>query len=342
MNLQAVITGQPKLITRRGRSRGQVDSLFEADVCCTQCLHGTCLRQRRVPAISTRGWIVTAVLTAMSLACLPAPSLAGISLSAKNRVVITEVGSFGTAEGVLTELLQQYLLLVLEKADLSGPDTEVTFILKSKAAYWHELPQDEVADIRDINAFEIAIRETPKPTVTITGQTPIATGHGVLFFLEKHLEILWAFPGELGLCLPKKRSFQLEEGTQSISPWIIARVMSGLLFRDGTTTSRASRAMTGVLRDQRAFFLADDSQSSRMPRTASAANPGHRKNGRPATIHVRSQYHRVWRSWRANSARGRHRSHTLCAASRRGRTGRRDNEHSTPHAVAPRRQVFFP
>ena len=201
---------------------------------------------------------MTAVLTATFFVCLPAPTLADISLSAQNRIVITEVGSFGTAEGILTELFKQYVLLALEKADLSGSGTEVTFILKSKAEHWHELPKDEVADIRDINAFEIAIRETPQPTVTITGQTPIATGHGVLFFLEKHLGVLWAFPGELGLCLPKERSIQLEAGTESVSPWIIARVMSGLLFRDGTPASHASRAMTGVLRDQRAFFLADD------------------------------------------------------------------------------------
>ena len=64
--------------------------------------------------------------------------------------------------------------------------------------------------------------------ITITGKTPVAVGYGILAFLEDNLGMHWAFPGELGVCLPKQSTFSLKDGTTEIEPWVVARAMSGL------------------------------------------------------------------------------------------------------------------
>jgi hypothetical protein len=55
-----------------------------------------------------------------------------------------------------------------------------------------------------IDAYSITIRSQPTAEITIEGKTPVAVGYGVLAFLEDKLGMHWAFPGELGVCLPER------------------------------------------------------------------------------------------------------------------------------------------
>lgn len=202
---------------------------------------------------------VLIVLIGCSICLLPSAGLfADIELSSDSSITITEEGPFDTAAGFLSELLEDNLLLALGKTDLSGSGDELAFVIRTRATRWHDLPRDAIEDITDVDAFEITISSTPQPTVTITGQTPTAAGYGVMFFLEERLGLFWAMPGDLGLCLPKQNSFRLEEGNQRIRPWVVARVMSGIVLRDRNAVRLKHRELAGVVREQRSFFLADD------------------------------------------------------------------------------------
>jgi len=183
---------------------------------------------------------------------------ADIELSSDSSITIAEEGLFDTAEGILGELLEDYLLLALGKTDLSGPGEKIVFVIRTRATRWHELPRDSIEDITDVDAFEITISSTPQPAVTITGQTPTAAGYGVMSFLEEYLGLSWAMPGELGLCLPKRKSFRLKEGGRRACPWVVARVLSGIVLRDRNAAPLKHRELAGVVREQRSFFLADD------------------------------------------------------------------------------------
>ena len=183
----------------------------------------------------TVGWVfmgqsqhllATVLVAAAFVLCPHVRLFAGIELSGRSDITIAEEGPFDSAKGALSDLLEKYLLLALGKASLSGSGEEVAFIVRTNASYWHELPRNTIKHISDIDAFDIAISGSPQAVVTITGWTPLAAGYGVMFFLEKHMEILWAFPGELGLCLPKKQIFSLKDGNERVAPWIIARSLS--------------------------------------------------------------------------------------------------------------------
>lgn len=189
---------------------------------------------------------------------LPAVLFADIELSSDSSITITEEGPFETAAGFLSELLGDNLRLALGKNDLRGSGDRVTFVIRTRATRWHELPRDAIEDITDVDAFEITISGNPEPTVTITGQTPTAAGYGVMFFLEEHLGLFWAMPGDLGLCLPKQKSFHLKEGNRRVRPWVAARVLSGIVLRDRHAALAKQRDLAGVVREQRSFFLADD------------------------------------------------------------------------------------
>ncbi len=202
--------------------------------------------------------VLLAVLIWSSICVLPTILFADIELSSNSSITITEEGPFDTAEGFLSELLGDNLLSALGRSDLSGSGDTVTFIIRTRATRWHELPRDAIEDVTDVDAFEITVSSTPQPTVTITGQTPTAAGYGVVFFLEEYLGLFWAMPGELGHCLPKQKSFQLKEGNRRIRPWVVARVLSGIVLRDRDAALPMQRELAGVVREQRSFFLADD------------------------------------------------------------------------------------
>ena len=139
--------------------------------------------------------VLLAVLIWSSICVLPTILFADIELSSNSSITITEEGPFDTAEGFLSELLGDNLLSALGRSDLSGSGDTVTFIIRTRATRWHELPRDAIEDVTDVDAFEITVSSTPQPTVTITGQTPTAAGYGVVFFLEVYLGLFWAMPG---------------------------------------------------------------------------------------------------------------------------------------------------
>ena len=195
---------------------------------------------------------------AFGLLGLPANLLAHIELCPTSNVTIKEEGPFDTAEGVLSDLLEKYLLLVLGKTDLSGSGENVTFVIRTTASNWTELPRNAIINITDVDAFEISISNPPDATVTIAGTTPTAAGYGVMYFLEESLGIFWAQPGDIGLCMPKRTLFRLETGKHRVEPWVVARVMSGLVLRDRDSIGAKRRGMAGVLQKERAFFLAED------------------------------------------------------------------------------------
>jgi hypothetical protein len=183
---------------------------------------------------------------------------ADIRLLYDTQLEITEVGSFDTASGELRTLLRKYLLLALNRTDTHGSGDTVRFIIESRASRWEKLPQESLQSVSDIDAFEIVVAEHPTPTITITGQTPMSTGYGVMHFLEEHIGIAWVFPGELGLCLPKQRSFLLREGRKRRAPWTISRFLSGMAPRDPDWNWPSDRERTGVLQDARGFFASYD------------------------------------------------------------------------------------
>jgi hypothetical protein len=193
-------------------------------------------------------------MTWLSCLIFLAPAIGDVELDRDTSLTITEEGPFDTAKGLLKEMMTRNLMAALDKKRLIGPGDRVTIVIRTRAARWKDLPAERIQTVTDIDAFEI---EIARRRITITGQTPVAAGYGVLHFLEKHIGILWAFPGELGRCLPKKKAFRLKEGTERISPWVIARAISGLSLSDPRRRKR-DLPNHGVVREQRGFFMAPD------------------------------------------------------------------------------------
>ena len=180
-----------------------------------------------------------------------------VELHGASDITVREEGPFETVAGELRGTLVKYLKLALGREDLQGVGRPVEFVLRTSATYWHQLPPETLADIRNIDAFEIEIVSEPQGVITITGQTPLATGYGVMAFLEEYLGLHWAFPGELGLCVPPRRAFVLKEGRLSVRPFVFGRVMSGLVLQD-PAGERKPRAASGVAAQERSFFSAGD------------------------------------------------------------------------------------
>jgi hypothetical protein len=184
-------------------------------------------------------------------------TLADVRLDSSSDITVREDGPFDTAAGELRGTLVKYLKLTLGRDELKGAGAPVEFVIRTRAARWHELPSGALADIRDVDAFEIAVTSQPRAVVTITGPTPVAAGYGVMAFLEDHLGVHWAFPGETGLCLPPRRMFELKEGRSVVRPFVVARVMTGLVLRD-PSRDRKERPTSGVAMEERAFFASED------------------------------------------------------------------------------------
>jgi len=196
-------------------------------------------------------------LAVLLLVSLAGTVFAGVKLDSASNITVREEGPFDTAAGELRGTLVKYLKLALGCDELNGTGAPVELVVRTRAAYWYQLPPGAIADVRDMDAFEIEVTSQPRAVVTITGQTPVATGYGVMAFLEDHLGLHWAFPGELGLCLPPQKTFELKEGRSVVRPFVVARVMSGLVPRD-PARDRKQRATSGVAMEERAFFSAED------------------------------------------------------------------------------------
>ncbi|MBI4023435.1 MAG: DUF4838 domain-containing protein [Verrucomicrobia bacterium] len=167
---------------------------------------------------------------------------------------ITVRGEVGNARECLERLLAKYLLLRLGKQELGGPGDVIEFVLEAKAEDWFRAPKAEMKDVADADAFEVKITAQPAKQVRITGTTALATGFGLMHFLEKHLGIFWAFPGELGLCLPEKREITLREGRERVAPEFASRLATGLVFPDPSSAIPSS----GIVHQERMFFGAFD------------------------------------------------------------------------------------
>jgi len=169
------------------------------------------------------------------------------------RVVLR--GDFGNAGDVLRELLTGYLLRLLDKDELSGPRSTVVFTLEAKAECWRDIPRSRLADVTDIDAFEIEI--AGPDAVRISGTTALSAGFGVMHFLERHMGIMWLFPGELGLHMPTSGEFTLPAGEEQVKPAFMSRLATGFVYRDKSIPTR-ERVYDGLLQEHRHFFYGHD------------------------------------------------------------------------------------
>ena len=179
-----------------------------------------------------------------------------VDLGPDSDIKITATGAFGNCQDVLTGMLMRYLLAATGKKELVGPGAPVTFVIESKAEWWHQIPRDQIKDTGDVDAFEIEVRARPEAQVRITGVTAMATGFGITAFLEKRLGVIWAFPGDLGVCLPMEKSFTLVEGRERFTPAFVSRLATGFVYPDPEL--RKKGVYTGLFHENRIYFSAWD------------------------------------------------------------------------------------
>lgn len=120
---------------------------------------------------------VLAMFAATLLLTLPGELHAAlVNLDSDSDISVHEEGPFDTAAGELRGTLVKYLKLALGRDDLKGTGAPVDFVVRTRAAYWHQLSPGAIIDVRDMDTFEIEVTSQPRAAVTITGQTPVATG----------------------------------------------------------------------------------------------------------------------------------------------------------------------
>ena len=180
-----------------------------------------------------------------------------LTLRPDTNIQIVEEGEFGNARGWATETLQKYLLGVLGRKTLSGPGDTVTFVIRSRAALWTDLPGDALRNVGDVDAFEIEIVPGENPSVRIAGATALAANFGTFHFIEKHLGVLWLFPGEIGTHIPNRPTVQLKAGKEQVTPTFFSRLCTGFIYRDKSISPR-KLAHEGVQQHERLFFWSFD------------------------------------------------------------------------------------
>jgi hypothetical protein len=186
------------------------------------------------------------LLVAAGLLSAAASAQAQVIINADTDITIEEVGPFETTSGELSTLLERSILQATRRSELTGTGAKLSITLKVDATYWHELPKDAVTQPGDIDGFSITIK--PR-SVLIHGRTPLAAGFGVMQFVEEHLHLIYAWPGELGVCLPAETSFTLPEGHREYAPWAVSRALSGL------KGEREREKTEGAMLQYRNFFL---------------------------------------------------------------------------------------
>ncbi len=185
-----------------------------------------------------------------------------ITLDAKTHIVIVETGSFDNAGGALTDTLSKYLLAALQRESLDGDGPTVTITLEAHYAFWQDIPTNELTSVRDIDSFTVIISDA---TVRIKGLTLLATGYGMMDFLENDIGITWLFPGDLGVALPDKPVFTLKSATRTARPAIASRILSGHLYRNRQYALKYN-VYTGALAGCSGFFKAHDYFKAMRPR----------------------------------------------------------------------------
>jgi hypothetical protein len=188
-----------------------------------------------------------------------APDLArgaNVELGPDSNIRITATGALGNCREVLTDLLARHLLGATGRKELTGPGPTVTFLIESGAEWWHQIPRDRIKDIGDLDAFEIEVRAQPEAQVRISGATAMAAGFGITTFLEKRLGVMWAFPGDLGICFPPEHSFTLAEGRERFTPAFVSRLATGFVYPDPELRKKGVRS--GLFHENRIYFSAWD------------------------------------------------------------------------------------
>ena len=196
---------------------------------------------------------------ALAVSCTLAGRLAyaqEIVLGRDTNIVIKTEGRMDNAGPVLKDLLAKYLRRALKKEKLEDQGETVRFVLRAKAVNWQGMHRDEMSDNTQIDAFEISADATAENTIHITGETVLATGFGIFHFLDRYLDIVWAFPGELGICVPERSEFRLKIKREQIAPVFASRFHSGIV--DYCPEYVARNPQEGIVHKQRGFFRADD------------------------------------------------------------------------------------
>jgi uncharacterized protein DUF4838 len=204
-----------------------------------------------------------------TLVAAPVAAQDAVVLTAESDVRIIELGEFGNARSRLSELLERYLLRALGKTALAGKGKRVTFLIEPTAPEWTGIPQGAVKDMTDLDAFEITVRQG---VVRISGATVLATGFGVMHFLEKHLGVMWLFPGELGLHVPPQREVRIPTGRERVTPAVASRLCTGFVYRDKSIPAKRF-VYSGLLHRQSIFFYGHDYFKS--ARVHHLASPSH-------------------------------------------------------------------
>jgi len=202
------------------------------------------------------GILTTAVVLSF-LAGPPASAGDDIVLKPDSDVRIIEIGPFENAQFWLRELLAKYVLKALGKEDCSGSGSRVTFLIEARAADWSDIPRSEINDIADIDAFEIEVLPGPDGVVHITGATVLATGFGVMHFLEEYMGIMWLFPGELGLHVPDREEFRLPASKERVRPFFASRLCTGFVYRNKSIPARRF-IYDGLIHRESMFFYGHD------------------------------------------------------------------------------------
>lgn len=207
-----------------------------------------------------------------TLMAAPVAAQGTVVLTLESDIRIVELGEFDNAQFRLRELLQRYLLRALGKGELSGKGKRVTFLIEPKAAEWPGIPQAAVKDMTDLDAFEVTVQPGRQDVVRISGVTVLATGFGIMHFLEKRLGVMWLFPGELGLHVPSNSEVRIPAGRERVKPAVASRLCTGFAYRDKSIPAKRF-IYSGLVHRQSIFFYGHDYFKS--ARVHHLASPSH-------------------------------------------------------------------
>lgn len=192
--------------------------------------------------------------------------LRSFEMGANTPIQIQTTGDFGTAgsvtwsgttSNIVAADFKTSLKKVIDKADLElGSGSPVTIVLDSQASDWHELQADELADLSNIDRYEINVN-TQTRTITIKGSTALAVSYGTMEFFERYLNAFWAMPGALGECFSHLTSFQIPEGSFENSPFAISRLATGVRTNEPGKINRG-QAEGGITDSNQNHFNAYD------------------------------------------------------------------------------------
>lgn len=196
------------------------------------------------------------VVVLLVAAALAGEDAAGgrLVLGENSSIEIKEAGPFGTSGGYLSAMLEKHLETALATDDLSKGKNKVVVTIQCEYPGLEAVPAGKLKKLGEIDSFTIEVKDSE---ILISGKTPMAAGYAVSYFLEEYVGFFWAYPGEDGVCPPKKKTFELEHGVRTVTPDVVVRSMSGMTLADGgAEIPREDR--TGMMMRYRHFFMASD------------------------------------------------------------------------------------